>query len=934
MGNEYKETMNLPQTDFPMRAGLAQAEPKRLQKWDEADLYHLTIQQREGKPSFILHDGPPYANGAIHIGHALNKILKDIINRYWSEKGFYTPYVPGWDCHGQPIEHKIEQKLGPSVFRATEQSKIRELCREYALENVDIQREGFKRLGVLAEWDHPYLTLNHAYEAGDVKVFKDIYLDGAIYRGRKPVHWCKHCLTALAEAEIEYADEVSSSIYVKYYLTNPIPQLEAYTQAQAIVIWTTTPWTLPANVAVALAKDADYCVINCKGELLICAYELRESVMEAAEIEAYELLLDEDGTPLLFKGSQLEGLSYAHPIHQDKEGCVILGDHVTLESGTGAVHTAPGHGQEDYEVCIEYKLPIPMPVLDDGSFDHTAGIFEGLNIDEANPQIIEWLDQQGSLLAQKKITHSYPHCWRCKNPVIFRATDQWFVSMDKTGLREKAMQAMKEVTWYPEWAINRIGYMVQDRPDWCISRQRAWGIPVPVFKCAQCNETYATAESFDAVIALFEEKGADAWFTTDPKEYLPEGTCCPHCNSTELIPEKDILDVWWESGVSHTSVLDNYEQLRRPADLYLEGSDQHRGWFQSSLLTSVAAYGQAPYKAVVSNGFTVDEKGMKMSKSMGNVVDPNEICAKLGADVLRLWVASTDSSQDMSVSDGILERSSDAYRRMRNTFRFLLSNLYDFDYERDSLNFDELVEVDKWALARLNSLLKDCDEGYRNYRFHTVYHALYNYLVTELSSVFMDALKDRLYSEHPRSRQRRSAQTALAEILSMLTRTLQPILAFTCDEVFEHFPQSMKEGKEFASLLDWYTPLISDEKAASYLKSYQLALQMRDVVTKALENARSEKLIGKSQEADVELYLPSEAFKEASAHSTESYEELFIIHKLSLFETEAREMSCTVSPAQGDKCPRCWNIRELNGSADHPELCSRCARALAEDKNS
>ncbi len=932
MANEYKQTMNLPETAFPMRAGLAKSEPERLKKWQDNKLYELNLKQRESKPSFILHDGPPYANGAIHIGHALNKINKDIINRYWSEKGFYTPYVPGWDCHGQPIEHKIEQKLGSEKFRETPQPEIRKMCRDYAMENVDIQREGFKRLGVLGKWDDPYLTLKHEYEAADIEIFKKAYLDGAIYKGRKPVHWCWHCLTALAEAEIEYSDEISPSIYVKYLLLEQEHPFTAYAEGLAcsVLIWTTTPWTLPANVAVALSADADYCAIKKDGELIICAYELREAVAEAAAWEDFELACDTNGSVVLVKGRELEGLHYAHPIHTDKEGVIILGEHVTLDSGTGAVHTAPGHGQEDYEVCLEYGLPIPMPVKDDGSFDAGGGPFEGLNIEEANPKIIDWLKERNTLLAKKDISHSYPHCWRCKNPVIFRATDQWFVSMDKTGLRQTAMQAMDEVKWHPSWAINRIGSMVQDRPDWCISRQRAWGIPIPVFKCAKCSETLATEESFDAVIKLFKEEGSDAWFTKDPAEYLPKGMRCPECGHEHFIPEKDILDVWWESGVSHTAVLDNYEELSRPADLYLEGSDQHRGWFQSSLLTSVLAYGQAPYKAVVSNGFTVDEKGMKMSKSIGNVVDPNEICDRLGADILRLWVASTDSSQDMSISDAILERSSDAYRRMRNTFRFLLSNLYDFDYQNDRLSFDQLEELDKWALARLNSLLASCDEAYSSYRFHQVYHSMYNYIVTELSSVYMDALKDRLYSEAPNSRKRRSAQTVLAEILSMLTRSLQPILAFTCDEVFEYFPASMKEGKEFAQLLDWYTPVLSDEEAAPYLKVYEVALKARDVVTKSLEDARGAKLVNKSQEADIKLYLDKESYELLSDLDPECLNELFIVHDTKLVLAQDQQMSCEVSLAQGEKCPRCWNIRQLGTNKEHPELCERCAQVLLE----
>lgn len=927
MANEYKQTMNLPKTDFPMRAGLSKSEPLRIKKWQDADLYNLWLKEHEGQPSFILHDGPPYANGPIHIGHALNKILKDTINRYWSEKGFYTPYVPGWDCHGQPIEHKIEEKLGPEKFKAMPQPKIRELCRDYAMENIEIQKAGFVRLGVQGKWDDPYLTLKHEYEAGDVEVFRDIYLQGAIYKGRKPIHWCKRCHTALAEAEIEYSDEPSDSIYVKFKLTDKPAALKDVDKEPYVIIWTTTPWTLPANSGVALAPDADYVAIETDDSMMVMAEAL---VPDLAKVAGWEdvKFVSKNGEPIRMKGKDFVGMEYYHPIHKDVLGKVIVGDHVTLDSGTGAVHTAPGHGQEDYEVGLEFGLAAPMPVLDDGTFDQGGGPFAGMNIDEANPKIIAWLDDKGTLVAQARITHSYPHCWRCKSPVIFRATDQWFVSMDKTGLREKALEVMKDVKWYPEWAINRIGAMVADRPDWCISRQRSWGIPIPVYKCAKCGETVANEETFNAVIDLFNKEGSDAWFTRDPREYLPEDVCCPKCGGKELIPEKDILDVWWESGVSHTSVLDKYPELHRPADMYLEGSDQHRGWFQSSLLTSVGAYGEAPYKAVVSNGFTVDEQGRKMSKSLGNVIDPNVICDKLGADILRLWVASTDSSQDVSVSESILERTSDAYRRIRNTFRFLLSNLNDFNYEKDRVPFDELEVMDKWAIARLNSLLSACDKGYSTYRFHVVYREIYDYVVTELSSVFMDALKDRLYSDGKTSHARRSAQTALAEILSMLVRTLQPILSFTCDEVFEYMDPSMKDGKDFAILLDWYKPIISDEKAAAYEEKYHVALEVRDVVTKALEEARNQKVVNKSQEAQVLITAPQAVIDELETGEVCNLEEFFIVHKVTFKAGD--EITCEVTPAEGEKCPRCWNIRELGTNPKHPEVCERCAEVLEE----
>ena len=647
MANTYKETMNLPKTDFAMRANLPESEPKRLAKWEEEHIYEQVLEKnKDGKP-FILHDGPPYANGPIHIGHAFNKILKDFVNKSHAQRGFFTPYVPGWDCHGQPIEHMVEKTLGPDKMAKIDQPTLRRLCREWAEKYVDVQREGFKRLGVNADWEHPYLTFTPNYEAGNVEVFKQMYLDGSVYRGRKPIHWCKRCHTALAEAEIEYSDETSPSIFVKFKMDIMPGMFETAGAAgdAYVLIWTTTPWTLPANTAVSLAPDADYVMVQADGSNMIMARELVEQVAEIAGWESYDLVRGEDGEPVALKGREFTGLTYTCPVRQDLKGTIIYGDHVTLDSGTGAVHTAPGHGQDDYLVALEFDVPLLMPVDDNGVLTDEAGPFAGLDVDEANPVIIEWLRERGTLVAQKEILHSYPHCWRCHEPVIFRATDQWFVSMDKNSLRENALKAIEnDVEWIPAWASNRIGSMVADRPDWCISRQRSWGVPIPVFKCAKCGSTVANEQTFDAVIDLFYREGADAWFTREPSEYLPRGVKCETCGCTELTPEKDILDVWWESGVSHTSVLKHREAegLRFPADMYLEGSDQHRGWFQSSLLTSMGAYGVPQYKAVMHCGFTVDGEGRKMSKSLGNGVDPAEVMAKSGADVLRLWVASVD----------------------------------------------------------------------------------------------------------------------------------------------------------------------------------------------------------------------------------------------------------------------------------------------------
>ncbi|MDY4986385.1 MAG: isoleucine--tRNA ligase, partial [Eggerthellaceae bacterium] len=697
MGNKYKQSMNLPTTDFPMRANLPENEPKRLEWWNDLDIYRKVLEKNKDNEPFVLHDGPPYANGPIHIGHAFNKILKDFVNKSHAQRGYFTPYIPGWDCHGQPIEHEVEKKLGTEKMRELPQATVRRLCREWAERFVDIQRNGFKRLGVNADWEHPYLTFIPNFEAGNVEIFKKMYLDGAIYRGRKPIHWCSHCHTALAEAEIEYGDEVSPAIFVRFEMTTIPAGLEAWEGKLDVAIWTTTPWTLPADEAVILHPEAAYVAVENEGRAAIVAKELAEKLCAKFGWE-YKLVEGANGEAWEMSGLDLQGNRYKQPIFGDQgaEGLFIYADYVTMEDGTGIVHSAPGHGVDDYLAGNKFGIPVTMPVDDDGRFyvgegAGFGGPFSGMEVNEANPVIIEWLRERGALILHEDIEHSYPHCWRCHQPVIFRATDQWFVSMDNTGLRDAALNAIhNDVQWVPAWASNRIGSMVADRPDWCISRQRSWGVPIPVFKCTGCGEVVATEETFDAVIDLFYTEGADAWFTKEPAEYLPEGTACPKCGCIHLAPEKDILDVWWESGVTHTSVCRHRESegLRFPADMYLEGSDQHRGWFQSSLLTSVGAYGVPPYKSVMHCGFTVDEQGRKMSKSLGNGIDPNDVCNKYGADVLRLWVASSDYSQDVSIGDKILDQVSDTYRRFRNTFRFLLGSLNDFDDSRAVTDWD------------------------------------------------------------------------------------------------------------------------------------------------------------------------------------------------------------------------------------------------------
>lgn len=932
MANEFKGTMNLPKTRFPMRAALAQREPERLRRWQQDRVYEQMLKKNEGHGKFILHDGPPYANGPIHIGHAMNKISKDIIERYQAMQGLETPYVPGWDCHGQPIEHKVEEMLGTEKFNATPTDEIRELCRKFAVENIDLQREGFKRLGVLGDWDHPYLTLYNQHDAADIEVFKAMFDRGMIYRGHKPVHWCKHCHTALAEAEIEYSDETSPSIYVRFELTSKPAGLESFDGPVDFVIWTTTPWTIPSDQAVSLKPGAVYTAIEHDGRAEIMLKDLAEKVCGIAGWEPTPVMVD--GAPYEVPAETFDHLRYKQPVFDGVEGVALLADYVGTEDGTGIVHNSPGHGVDDYYVCMKEGMDICMPVDDDGRFYvgdtfGTGGPFSGMDTDEANPHIIEFLRERGTLVASVKITHSYPHCWRCKNPVLFRATDQWFVSMDKTGLRDEALdQIRNHVRWYPAHAANRIGAMVEQRPDWCISRQRNWGVPIPSFTCADCGEKVMNDATLDAVIALFREKGSDAWFTDAPESYLGDACVCPKCGGHHLKADRDILDVWWDSGVSWRAVCEGREELDYPADVYLEGSDQHRGWFQSSLLTSVGANGVAPYKAVVSQGFTLDGQGRKMSKSLGNVIDPNKVCDEMGADIIRLWVASVDTSTDVAIDHEILARTSDAYRRFRNTFRFLLGEIEDqFDPETDGVPFADLLPLDKLMLARLTLVQADVDEAFASYEFNRVYRTLYDFVVTELSNVYLDALKDRLYCDPVGSLSRRSAQTVLSELLSMLLRDLQPILAFTCDEVMEFAPAGCRDHVEHAALLSWYRAPISVEEAEAYRPVLEAALDLRGVVTKALEEARAAGTFTKSQATRVVATVPEEAYGLLTGPYACDLAEFFIVSEVELACGE--ELSATVEAARGECCDRCWNYRASTGAhGGHAHVCDRCAAAL------
>jgi len=929
---DYKETLNLPSTSFPMKANLTRREPEFLRRWDEMELHRKILEKNRGNPVFTLHDGPPYANGNIHIGHALNKILKDIIIKYKSMKGFYAEYVPGWDCHGLPIELQVDKKLG-SKKKEMSPVEFRRKCREYADRFVGVQREEFKRLGGLGEWDAPYLTMNYRYEGVIIREFGRFVERGGVYKGKKPIHWCASCRTALAEAEVEYADEKSPSIYVRFPLEEKvgerIPALAG--RKVFVVIWTTTPWTLPANLAVCLHPDFTYVAVETEKDVLILAKERLESCMEAFGIREYPVLAT-------FKGNDLEGLRARHPF-EDRDSLIIVGDHVTLEQGTGCVHTAPGHGEDDYNIGMRYDLPIYTPVDNRGCFTDEAGPFAGQFVFKANGPITELLAEKGSLLASETVGHSYPHCWRCKKPIIFRATAQWFISMEANDLRKRTLEAIRsKVDWIPAWGENRIYAMVENRPDWCISRQRNWGVPIAVFQCADCGEYLLDASVIYHVADLVEKEGADIWFEREAKDLMPVGTTCPGCGGTDFDKEQDILDVWFDSGVSHTAVIGEREGLHYPADLYLEGSDQHRGWFHSALLTALGAGKEEPFKAVLTHGFVVDGDGKKMSKSVGNVIAPKSVIQQNGAEILRLWVSAEDYRDDIKISPEILKRMVEAYRKIRNTARFILGNLSDFDPETDAVPREKMPELDRWALHQLTKLIGKVDAAYERYSFHTIYHALYNFCIVELSARYLDILKDRLYVLRADSLKRRASQTVLYKIISALTRLMAPILSFTAEELWGVLPGKKQEASVFLSDFPVADPDACDDALAA---RWEEIFTVRGEVSRALEEARRAKVVGLSLDAAVELYL-SEKWRERIAPYEEELPEILIVSAVTLHsleeaptgaqsEGEVPGVRVRVRPAEGRKCGRCWNFSPSVGEdPDHPEICSRCAGVLRE----
>lgn len=928
---DYKDTLNMMQTDFPMRANLPNREPEILKDWYDHDLYENLMKHNEGKPLFILHDGPPYANGDIHIGHALNKTLKDFIVRYKNMTGYQSPYVPGWDTHGLPTELKARKEAHITAQSNISDLELRRICRDTALGYVDMQRESFKRLGVIGEWDHPYITLTKDFEAEQIKVFASMATKGYIYKGLKPVYWCPDCNTALAEAEIEYAEDPCHSIYVKFNVEDDLGKLTAMgadLSKTYFVIWTTTTWTLPANVAICVGPDFEYSLIKSGDEYYVMATDLAASAMEARGVTEYETL----GTIL---GKELEYIKCRHPFI-DRTSLVIVGDHVTLESGTGCVHTAPGHGIEDFEVCKNYpELPVVVPVDAHGRLTEEAGEFAGLTTDEANKPIAEHLEKTGNLFALQKIIHQYPHCWRCHKPVIFRATSQWFCSVD--DFKEDAIKASEDVEWYPAWGKDRLQSMIRERADWCISRQRKWGVPIPVVYCKKCGKEIIDNEIMMKVSDIFGKEGSDAWFAHNAEYFLPDGYACPHCGAAEgFDKETDIMDVWFDSGSTHAAVLKNRDYLRRPADVYLEGADQYRGWFQSSLLTSVAGGNGAPFKQIVTHGWTVDGEGKKMSKSLGNGIDPQDIIKQYGADILRLWVASSDYHADIRISKDILKQLSDNYRKIRNTARFCLGNLYDFDPDQDVLPNDELEELDKYALMKLDEVIDTARKGYEIYEYHTAAHAIHNFCVVDMSNFYFDVLKDRLYTSVGTSKTRRAAQTVLYKILDSLTLLLTPILAFTADEIWKFMPHDQSK--------DPRSPLFNDipqpdfiRTDAAFMEKWEKIHKVRVDVQKALEIARNEKKIGKSLEAHIILGAGGELYDFLKSVET-ALPEIFITSGVTVtaekqpFEGEVEGLSVGVQPAKGEKCERCWKFSETVGSnAAHPHLCAHCAAVLAEE---
>lgn len=926
---DYKDTLNLPQTDFPMKADLAKREPQILALWQKQEIYQKLRAQNQQRPKFILHDGPPYANGQIHIGHALNKILKDMVMKSKAMAGFDTPYIPGWDCHGLPIELNVEKALEKEKKKVSS-SEFRALCRKYAESQMQLQRDAFQRLGILGDWQHPYMTMDYAFEADIIRTLAKIIANGHLHRGSKPVHWCVQCGSALAEAEVEYQDKTSPSISVRFAVVDSAAFLARFNSATSVtgsinvLIWTTTPWTLPANQAVALSPNIEYALVRCQSEHLLIAAPLVEQVMQQCEMTDYEVV----ATVL---GEALEHLKLRHPF-LDKEVPILLGDHVTLDAGTGAVHTAPAHGQDDYVIGSRYGLEVLNPVDDQGKFIAGTPYFEGEHVYKVHDHVLEVLREHQTLLHTANISHSYPHCWRHKTPLIFRATPQWFVSMEKNHLRTQVLAAIDQVAWSPEWAQARMAGMIVQRPDWCISRQRMWGTPMTLFVHRQTDELHPnTAELMEKIAQLVEQGGIDAWYDLDISTMLNAEDAKNYRKVT------DSLDVWFDSGASHAAVLLRRSELQWPADMYLEGSDQYRGWFQSSLLTATAMEGQAPYKCVLSHGFTVDGQGRKMSKSLGNVIAPEKVWDSLGADILRLWVSTTDYRNEQSISDEILQRTGEVYRRIRNTARFLLSNLSDFDPKQHVLSAAELLDLDYWLVCRTKELQQEIQQAYEQYEFHVVSQKIQNFCTVDLGSFYLDIIKDRQYTTQKNSKARRSAQTAMYHVVSALVRWLAPILSFTAEEIWQHLPWREHESVFMAT---WYEGFGELKRTATLPTGFWPAvMQVREQVNRGLEDARNNNRIGSGLAAEVELYC-TEPLRQMLAMVGDELRFIFITSAVTLHPSGApgeqgfnygmEGLNLKVNASSHEKCQRCWHRRaDIGVDSTHSELCARCVENVA-----
>ena len=928
---DYGQTLNLPKTDFPMRANLPEREPDIKKEIFDNDLYEKILKKNEGHESFVLHDGPPYANGEIHAGHALNKILKDAIVRYKSLRGFYSPYIPGYDTHGMPTEKKAIEKLGLDRNKIPV-TKFRDTCKEFTSTYKEMQTEGFKRLGVLGDWKHPYVTYDPKMEARQIGVFGDMYKKGYIYKGLKPVYWCTDCETALAEAEIEYKDVTGTSIYVKFPVRDAKGKFDE--NNTFLVIWTTTPWTLPGNLAITIGEDFDYSIIEVQKsentnfvgtnnvERYIIATELVEKVMGLVGIKDYKEIAK-------FKGKDLEGILCKHPF-LDRDSVVIMGSEdtvdVQLTEGTGAVHTAPGYGKEDYLAGLKNGLNIVVTVDEKGHQTEGAGPFAGMFYAKSNKEITKWLDENGYLLKAVDISHSYPHCWRCKKPVIYRATNQWFASVD--GFRQAALDEIKKVNWIPEWGEERISSMIRERNDWCISRQRTWGVPLPIFYCEKCKEPYVTEESIKKIQDIFREKGSNAWYDMDEKDLMPDGAKCSKCGCDHFKKETDIMDVWFDSGSTHQSVLVE-RGIKYPADLYLEGNDQYRGWFQSSLLTSVAINGIAPYKEVLTHGFVTDGQGRKMSKSLGNGVAPSDVADKYGADILRLWALSSDFTSEVSLSDDILKQISEVYRKMRNTARYILGNTSDYDPE-NPVKYEDLQEIDKWALARLNKLVRDTIKNYDRYNFSNCYHDINQFCVIDMSNFYLDIIKDRLYTLKKDSIERRAAQTTMYIILDSLVKILAPMISFTAEEIWKAMKHTKNEEVESVMLTDFPEPNAQYDNA-ELMEKWDRIIKLKDIVAKELENARANKTIGHSLNAKVTIYAEDSQYNFIK-ENLELLQTVFIVSKLEVKENARKDevkLGVKVEQAPGQKCERCWMYSETVGEdKENPTICHRCSENI------